>query len=63
MTFYQDIRKNIFKQLKMKTRIKPTLKNLKAIDKAIREYKVKKDIWNIVKDFKGTDYRITAIRK
>jgi hypothetical protein len=47
----------------MKTRIKPTLKNLKAIDKAIREYNVKKDIWNIVKDFKGTDYRITAIKK
>lgn len=46
----------------MKTRIKPTLKNLKAIDKAIKEHKVKKEIWNVVKDFKGSDYRITAIK-
>jgi hypothetical protein len=46
----------------MKTRIKPTLKNLKAIDKAIREHNLKKEIWSLVKDFKGTDYRVIAIK-
>ena len=46
----------------MRIRIKPTLKNLKAIDKAIKEHALKKDIWKVVKDFKGTDYRIKAIK-
>lgn len=46
----------------MKTRIKPTLKNLKAIDKAIKEHKLQKSIWEVVKNYKGTDYRINGIK-
>ena len=46
----------------MKTRIKPTLKNLKAIDKAIKEHELQKSIWQVVKNYNGTDYRLNGIK-